>query len=171
MQIGIIVAGVASRTSRQTSSTSCSAEPACELQGSAAAARVGFCCRLNATVMAASQGALSRWVSNCLAAKLLLELQRFSGLRAHSVQNLFSAGQVRCLRATRLSVQIGLEIQGLCAAWPNLAQNKSRQSMCTHNCNAVPTPHCPTHTQRNTQPACSCAQTLASIVFESLGLG
>jgi len=85
------------RTSRRTSSLCCPKEAACELPGSALLGCLAAWPADRATVMDAPQGAAKDWVSRCLAAKFSLDLHRFSGLRAHSGQNLFSAGQVRCL--------------------------------------------------------------------------
>ena len=83
-------------TSRRTSSLCWPKEAAFELPGSALlGCLAGPSDR--ATVMDAPHGAAKDWVSRCLAAKFSLGLHRFSGLRAHSEQNLFSAGQVRCL--------------------------------------------------------------------------
>lgn len=51
----------------------------------------------NETAMDAPHEAANDCASRCFAAKLWLSLQRLRGFRAQSGQNLFSAGQVKCL--------------------------------------------------------------------------
>lgn len=129
-------------TSRQIlSSVSCSAEPTEGLPDSAAAVWVDVCPCTNRTLMAASHGALSTWVSNCLAAKMRLGLQRFSGLRSHNLQNLLFEEQVRCLharvnvRAHQQNVPDGQNMN----AGRETAQARSSQRICAHESTAVRT--------------------------------